>query len=101
MAYLKRDHNDDGVLIVISYYVYMVQCEGGSFYTGFSKNVESRMKLHREGKGARYTRMHKPEKLVYIERVDSRSKAMIREKQIKKLNHHKKLELVQSQIKTE
>jgi len=57
------------------------------------------MKLHWEGKGAKYTRMHKPKKLVYIERFDSRSHAMNREKQVKKLNHHQKDLLITSQIK--
>jgi len=54
------------------------------------------MKLHMNGKGARYTRMHKPKKLVYVERCDSRSEAMRREKTVKKLNHRQKLQLVKS-----
>jgi putative endonuclease len=79
------------------YYVYIVQCEDDSFYTGYSKDIESRMKHHKEGKGARYTKMHKPERLVYVEIVDSRKVAMRRERQIKKLNHHRKLKLLKSE----
>ncbi|MCK5403065.1 GIY-YIG nuclease family protein [Candidatus Bathyarchaeota archaeon] len=86
-------------MIVVPYYVYILRCEDDSYYTGFSKNLPLRMKLHWEGKGAKYTRMHKPKKLVYIERFDSRSHAMNREKQVKKLNHHQKDLLITSQIK--
>ena len=85
----------------MSYYIYVILCEDGSFYTGYTKNVESRMKLHMNGKGARYTRIHIPKKIVYIEEFDSRVEAMKRERTIKKLNHRQKLELITSQIKTE
>jgi putative endonuclease len=78
------------------YCVYIIQCRGGSFYTGYTKDLDSRMKLHINGKGARYTKMHKPKKLVYVEEFDSRSEAMKREKEVKKLNHSQKLELVKS-----
>jgi len=77
----------------MAYYVYVVLCEDDSFYTGYTRNIELRMKLHMDGKGARYTKMHKPKKLVYTEKADSRANAMRREKQIKKLSHNQKLEL--------
>jgi len=54
------------------------------------------MKLHMEGKGARYTKMHLPKKLVHFEEFDSRAEAMKRERTIKKLNHNQKSELAQS-----
>jgi len=88
------------VLIVVPYYVYILRCDDDSYYTGFSEDLPLRMKLHWEGKGARFTRMHKPKKLVYVERFDSRSDAMNREKQVKKLNHHQKHLLITSHIKT-
>ncbi len=78
------------------YYVYIIQCKGDGFYTGYTKNLDSRMKLHANGKGARYTRMHKPKKLVHVEEFSSRSEAMKREKRIKKLTHCQKLELMKS-----
>jgi len=80
----------------MSYYVYIIQCKDGSFYTGYTKNLDSRMKLHVNGKGARYTRMHKPKKIVHVEEFSSRSEAMKREKRIKKLTHCQKLKLVKS-----
>ena len=88
------------MLIIVPFYVYILQCEDDSYYTGFSKDLPLRMKLHWKGKGARYTKMHKPKKLVYVERFNSRSEAMNREKQVKKLNHHKKYLLITSQSKT-
>ena len=79
------------------YYVYVILCDDGSFYTGYTKNVKSRLRLHINGKGARYTRMHKPKKLVYAEQFESRAEAMRREKRLKKLGHQQKRELVKLQ----
>jgi putative endonuclease len=76
------------------YYVYVILCQGGSFYTGYTKDLDARMKLHMNGKGARYTKMHKPKKLVYKEEFGSRAEAMKREKRVKKMRHREKLELV-------
>ncbi|MEM3457943.1 MAG: GIY-YIG nuclease family protein [Candidatus Bathyarchaeia archaeon] len=78
------------------YYVYIIQCNGGCFYTGYTKDLDLRMRLHVNGKGAKYTRMHKPKKLVYVEEFNSRSEAMRREKIIKRMTHCQKLELTKS-----
>ena len=51
------------------------------------------------GKAARYTRMHRPKKIVYVEEFGSRAEAMKREKWIKRLKHSQKLELINSQTK--
>lgn len=69
-------------------------CCDGSFYTGYTKDLEARTKLHENGNGARYTKSHKPQKLAYVELLDSRSTAMKREREIKRLSHQQKLELV-------
>ena len=58
------------------YYVYIIYCKDGSYYTGHAKDVEKRFDMHKNGRGARYTRMHEPEKLVYVEPFESRSEAM-------------------------
>ncbi|MBS7632196.1 GIY-YIG nuclease family protein [Candidatus Bathyarchaeota archaeon] len=81
------------------YYVYMIACEGGGFYTGCTKNVDLRFMLHMSGRGARYTRMHKPRKLVYVEEMKSRSDAMKREKVLKRLSHSQKVQLAKSAFK--
>jgi len=81
------------------YYVYILLCEGNSLYTGYTKNLKSRLKLHKKGKAARYTRMHRPRKLLHVEEFDSRAEAMRREKRIKKLTHVQKLRL--SRLRTQ
>jgi len=81
------------------YYVYVILCKDNSFYTGYTKDLDSRMRLHMNGKAARYTRMHRPQKIVYVEEFGSRAEAMRREKSVKRLNHSQKLELINSQNK--
>ncbi len=81
------------------YYVYVILCEDGSFYTGCTKNVDARMRLHVKGKGARYTRIHRPKKLVYFEELNSRAEAMKRERKLKRLRHSQKLKLINSKKK--
>jgi putative endonuclease len=85
----------------VPYYVYVILCEGGSFYTGYTKSVDKRMRLHVNGKGARYTRMHKPKKLVYTEEFRTRAEAMRREKKVKTMGHKEKRALIKSQTRPE
>lgn len=79
------------------YYVYILLCQDGTFYTGYTKNVEERARLHANGRGARYTKSHPTQEIVYVEQFMSRSEAMKREKAIKKLNHDQKAALASSQ----
>ena len=81
------------------YYVYVILCEDNSFYTGYTKNLDSRMRLHMNGKAARYTKMHKPQKIVYFEEFSSRLEAMRRERRVKRLSHNQKLALISSQTR--
>jgi putative endonuclease len=81
----------------LSFYVYILLCYDGSFYTGYTKDLDARTKLHQNGKGAKYTKTHKPQKLAHVELFDTRSKAMKRERELKKLSHQQKLDLVSSQ----
>jgi len=81
----------------LAFYVYILLCIDGSFYTGYTKNIQERTRLHVNGKGARYTKAHKPQKVVHIELFDSTAEAMKREKEIKKMSHKQKLQLVNSQ----
>jgi len=76
------------------YYVYILLCKDGSYYTGHAKNVKHRVEQHKKGQGARYTRMHRPEKIVYVEEFNSRTDAMKREREIKSFSHSKKQRLV-------
>jgi putative endonuclease len=79
------------------FYVYILLCRDGSFYTGYTKDIDERTRLHANGKGARYTKAHKPQKVAYVELFDSRAKAVKREREIKKLTHQQKLNLINSQ----
>jgi len=79
------------------WYVYVLLCDDGSLYTGIAKIVEARFKVHLKGKGATYTRIHKPIKIIYQEKVETIQAAMKRERQIKswhKADKIKKLGLV-------
>jgi len=79
----------------MSFSVYIVECRGGSLYTGYAVDVEKRVREHNEGdRGARYTKSRRPVKLVYSEKLESKSKAMKREAQIKKLSRGEKIRLV-------
>jgi putative endonuclease len=76
-----------------SYYVYLLLCDDGSYYTGYTSNVNSRLERHEKGHGARYTRMHRPMKLVHVEEFKTRRAAMRRECSIKALTHDQKYNL--------
>jgi predicted GIY-YIG superfamily endonuclease len=84
----------------LSYYVYILRCKDGSYYTGHAKDVEKRFEMHKKGRGAKYTRMHEPEKLVYLEEFESRGEAMRRERRIKTLSHNKKQQLINNNSKS-
>jgi putative endonuclease len=78
----------------MEFFVYIIQCDDGSFYTGYTKNLQQRIKMHMNGKGARYTKSHKPKKVVFIEKYTKRSDALKRERNIKKRSHNQKQELI-------
>ncbi len=81
------------------YYVYVLLCRDGSFYTGYTKNVNSRFRLHMNGNGARYTKIHKPKKLAHVEEFASRAEAMKRERRVKRLSHRQKVQLIKAKAK--
>lgn len=75
--------------------VYMLECNDGSLYTGITNNLENRVKTHNSGKGAKFTRAHRPVVLRYFEKVEDKSSALKREIAIKKLSRTQKLALIQ------
>lgn len=75
-------------------YTYLLQCSDGSYYTGWTTDLESRLKAHNEGRGARYTRGRLPVRLIYWEECDGRNEAMRREAAIRKLKRREKEMLV-------
>jgi len=80
----------------MGYYCYMLLCADGSFYTGWTLDPARREKQHNQGRGAKYTRFHRPVHLVYIEEQPDQSTAMRREKALKKLSHGQKAILANS-----
>jgi putative endonuclease len=74
--------------------VYILRCGDGSLYTGTAKDVQARVKRHREGQGATYTRTRLPLKLLYQEEGLTRSEALIREAQIKAMPRSRKEEII-------
>jgi len=76
-----------------SFYVYMLLCDDGSYYTGYTSSVASRFERHEKGQGARYTRMRKPTRIVYVRRFRTRRAAMRKEREIKALSHDQKRDL--------
>jgi putative endonuclease len=77
-------------------YVYIVRCADGSYYTGWTYDVERRVQEHNAGRGARYTRQRGPVELIYWEAQPNRSQAMKREDQIKRRGRRYKERLVRS-----
>ena len=76
-------------------YCYIVECVDGTYYTGWTTDPERRVKTHNAGRGAKYTRMRRPVKLVYLEEQPDRTAAMKRERAIKALSREKKMKLMQ------
>lgn len=77
------------------WWTYIVQCCDGTYYTGISPNIASRIEKHNAGAGAKYTKPRRPVLLVYSEKHGDRSSASKRESEIKKLSRKKKSELIQ------
>ncbi len=80
-------------------FVYIVECNDGSLYTGWAIDVERRVKAHNAGRGAKYTHWHAPVKLVYVEEHPTRSAAMKREAEIKRWPRKRKQQLIKEQQK--
>ena len=77
-------------------YTYIVQCSDGTYYTGWTNDLEKRIKSHNAGTGAKYTRPRLPVTLVYYEAFSTKQEAMRREYAIKQLNRQQKDSLIRS-----
>ena len=75
-------------------YTYIVRCSDGTYYTGWTNDIEKRMKAHNEGKGAKYTKTRRPVVLMYYESFQTKEEAMRREWEIKQLTRKQKEKLV-------
>ena len=78
----------------MTWIVYMLQLSNNSLYTGITNNLTKRLQTHANGKGSKYVRAHLPFTLVYKEEVGSKSVALKREAEIKRLTRKQKVLLV-------
>ncbi|MDD3000371.1 MAG: GIY-YIG nuclease family protein [Candidatus Riflebacteria bacterium] len=81
----------------MKWFVYILECDDNSFYTGITNDVEKRVAAHNKGTASKYTRCRCPVKVVYLEPQNDRSSATKRELEIKSFSKKKKNELILSQ----
>ncbi len=77
------------------YYVYILECADGTYYTGITNDLIKRLKTHNLGKASKYTKVRLPVKFVYTETCSDKSSALRREIEIKKLSRKDKQSLIQ------
>lgn len=80
------------------HYLYVLSCRDGSLYAGYTNNLEKRLKLHNEGKGAKYTRGRGPVKLVYVKDFETKSDALKAEYAFKQMTRAKKNDFLTSEL---
>ena len=78
------------------WYVYIVECNDGSLYTGITNDINKRIKKHNSGKGAKYTKTRLPVKLKIKFEANDRSEASKLEYKIKQLSRQEKLKLIEN-----
>lgn len=78
------------------WYLYILLCDNGSYYTGITKDLQRRFNQHKLGKGAKYTKRNPPKKLVYFENHSDHRAAARKEVEIKKLSHLQKKALIKN-----
>lgn len=76
-------------------YTYILECSDGTLYTGWTNNLEKRLRDHNEGNGAKYTKARRPVVLVYYEAFETKEEAMRREYAIKHMTRREKELLIQ------
>ena len=77
-------------------YAYLLRCADGTFYCGWTNNLEKRLASHNAGTASKYTRSRRPVEFVYYESFETRHEAMSREAHIKQLSREKKQRLVKN-----
>ena len=81
------------------YFLYILECSDGTFYTGITTNLDRRVKEHNQSKlGAKYTKARRPVKLVYSKEFLNRSVASIEESRIKKLSRQEKFDFIKNKL---
>ena len=75
-------------------YTYIVKCRDNTYYTGWTNDLDRRMKAHNSGTGAKYTWSRRPVRLVYYEAYRTKEEAMRREREIKRMSRKEKEKLI-------
>lgn len=78
----------------MKHYAYIVECADGTYYCGYTNDLEKRIETHNRGKGAKYTKPRLPVVLVYFEEFETKEEAMSREWHLKQLSHAQKQALI-------
>jgi len=79
-----------------NFFVYIVECSNGTYYTGYTNNLDNRIKLHNNGHGAKYLRGKAPIKLVYAKEYKYYKNALNAERNLKKLTRKRKEGLIRN-----
>ncbi|GAB3055321.1 GIY-YIG nuclease family protein [Salinicoccus sesuvii] len=80
------------------HYVYIIRCADNTLYTGYAKDIKARIAKHNSGNGAKYTRNRGPVHLVHSESYETKSEALKREYEIKRLTRQQKLALIRRDV---
>ncbi len=70
--------------------MYVLECADGTYYTGYTNDLEKRITTHNAGKGAKYTRARRPVHCIYFETFESKHDAMSAEYHFKQLTRKQK-----------
>ncbi len=81
----------------MTYFVYLLECEDKSIYTGITTDLARRFEEHKKGKGGAYTRSHGARKIVYNEKKRTRGSALKREAQIKRMTRQEKIMMIKAE----
>lgn len=84
----------------MAHHVYILECDDGTLYTGYTTDVERRVGEHNAGEGAKYTRGRTPVELRHVETYAEKGRAMSREYEIKSLSRDAKLDLCSERATT-
>lgn len=83
------------------HFMYVLECSDGTYYTGYTNDLEKRITVHNSGKGAKYTRARRPVHCIYFEEFDNKHDAMSAEYYFKKFTRQQKTNYITSRSETE
>lgn len=79
--------------------VYILKCKDDTLYTGYTNDLEHRLKMHTNGKGAKYTRGRGPFQVMFVEKFPIKEEALQKEYKIKQLSRKEKFQLIRDKLK--